>query len=160
MKICYVYHSESGNTKGVADRCIATTGGDRIEVQDLAHYNRISKYIVGGRRAMKGLMDPIEPSAIDVSGFDVIVIGSPVWAGRPTPAINAAIEALKGCEGKKGVVFVTCGGSAGESTGLMKKALEEKKVQVAGTTSFTKSELHDEGKVRNLIDLIMKIGAS
>jgi flavodoxin len=160
MKICYIYYSESGNTRGVVVRCTAATGGETIEVHDLQHYNRISKYIVGGRRAMKGLMDPIEPSVIDVSGYDVIVIGSPVWAGRPTPAINAAIDAMKGCDGKKGVIFVTCVGSAGESTMLMKKALEEKKVQVVGTTAFTKKDLHAEGKIKGLIDLIMKTGAS
>lgn len=160
MTICYVYHSESGNTRGVVEQCAVATGGEKVEVHDLAHYNLISKYIVGGRRAMKGLIDPIEPSVIDVSGFDVIVIGSPVWAGKPTPAINAAIDAMKGCEGKKGVIFVTCGGSAGESTAFMKKALEDKKVQIAGTTVFTKRELHDERKVKSLIDLVMKAGAS
>ncbi len=109
---------------------------------------------------MKGLLDPIEPSVIDVSGHDVIVIGSPVWAGRPTPAINAAIDAMKGTDGKKSVIFVTCGGSAGDSTVLMKKALEEKKAQIMGTMTFTKKDLNDEEKVSALIDLIRKTGAS
>ena len=160
MKICYICHSESGNTKGISVRCIAATGGETIEVHDLQHYNRVSKYIVGGRRAMKGLLDPIEPSVIDVSGYDMIVIGSPVWAGRPTPAINAAIDAMKGCEGKKCVIFVTCGGTPGESTTLMKKVLEEKKVEVVGTMVFAKKDLHDEVKLKGLVDLIMKAGAS
>jgi len=106
------YHSETGNTRGVVDRCHAATGGDRIEVEDLQHYSRISKYLVGAGRAAKGLADPIEPPEIDVSGCDLLVIGSPVWSGKPTPAINAAIQALKGCEGKNSILFVTCGGSA------------------------------------------------
>jgi flavodoxin len=30
MNICYIYHSETGHTRGIADRCLAATGGDRI----------------------------------------------------------------------------------------------------------------------------------
>jgi hypothetical protein len=39
----------------------------------------------------------IEPESIDISGFDLVVFGSPVWAFKPTPVIHAAIEGLKGC---------------------------------------------------------------
>lgn len=160
MNICYIYHSETGNTRGIVDRCLAATGGDRIEVQDLQHYNRISKYLVGGRRAMKGLLDPIEPSIIDVSNYDLIVIGSPVWGGRPTPAINAAIQGLKGCEGKKSVLFVTCGGSPGECLSLVKKALEGRGVSITASVSFTRKELRDAGRVNNLIGQIKTAGAA
>ena len=45
---------------------------------------------------MKEECDPIEPAAIDVSGSDLIVIGTPVWAFKATPAINGAIAALIG----------------------------------------------------------------
>jgi flavodoxin len=159
MKICYIYHSETGNTRGLVDRCLAATGGERIEVHDLQHYNRISRYLVGGRRAMKGLLDPIEPPTIDVSGYDLMVIGSPVWGGRPTPAINAAIQALKGCEGKKSILFVTCAGSPGECLSLMKKALEGRSVTVTASVSFTRKELRDVGRVNDLIGRIQTTGA-
>ena len=81
-------------------------------MHDLQHYSRISKYLVGAGRAARRLSDPINPPEIDVSWCDLVVIGSPVWSGKPTPAINAAIQALKGCEGKNSILFVTCGGSA------------------------------------------------
>jgi flavodoxin len=159
MKICYIYHSETGNTRRIIDRCLAATGGDRIEVHDLQHYGRLSKYLVGGRRAAQGLADPIDPSSIDVSGYDLLVIGSPVWAGRPSPAVNAAIQALKGCEGKKGTLFVTCGGSPGESLSLMQKALEGRGVIITFGTSFTRKELRDAGKVDDFIRQIQAVGA-
>ena len=151
MNICYIYHSETGHTRGIADRCLTATGGDRIEVHDLQHYNMITKFLVGGRRAMKGLLDPIEPSTIDASKYDLVVIGSPVWGGKPTPAINAAIQALKGCEGKKSVLFVTCGGSPGESLSLMKRALEGRGVTIGASVSFNRKELGDDGRVNDLI---------
>jgi flavodoxin len=159
MKTCYIYHSETGNTRRIVDRCLAAAGGDRIEVHDLQHYNRISKFLVGGRRAMKGLSDPIEPPDIDVSGYDLMVIGSPVWGGRPTPAINAAIQALKGCEGKRSILVVTCGGSPGESLSLMKKGLEGRGVNITASVSFTRRDLRNEGRVNDLIKLIQTAGA-
>jgi flavodoxin len=151
MKICYIYHSETCNTRGIADRCLAATSGDRIEIRDLQNYSRISKYLVRARRAMNGLADPIDPSRIDVSGYDLVVIGSPVWGGRPTPAVNAAVQALEGCEGKKSILFVKCGGSARESLSLIRKAAEGRGMIVPGSASFTRRELRDEDRVRDLI---------
>jgi hypothetical protein len=140
------------------DRCLAATGGDRIEVHDLQHYSRVSKYLVGARRAMKGLADPIEPSSIDVSGHDLVVIGSPVWGGRPSPAINTAIQALTGCEGKKSALFVTCGGTPGESLSLMQKAVEGRGMIVTASASFNRRELRHKGKVKDLIQRIQSAG--
>ncbi len=159
MRICYIYHSETGHTREIAERCLAGTSGKRIEVQDLQHYNRITKYLVGGRRAMKGLLDPIEPSTIDVSNCDLVVIGSPVWGGKPTPAINAAIQALKGCEGKKTVLFVTCGGEPGESLSIMKNALEGKGLTITASASFTRKELRNQDKISDLIGRIQAAGS-
>jgi flavodoxin len=159
MNICYIYHSETGNTRGIVDRCLAATGGDRIEVHDLQHYNRISKYLVGGRRAAKGVLDPIEPAAINVSNYDLMVIGSPVWGGRPTPAINAVIQALRGCEGKKSVLFVTCAGSPGECLPLVRKALEGRGVSISASVAFTRRDLRDAGRVNDLIKQIQTAGA-
>lgn len=105
-------------------------------------------------------MDPIEPSIIDVSGYDLIVIGSPVWGGRPTPAINTALNVMKGCEGKKGIVYVTCGAMPGDSINLIKKALEQKKMLVVGSMAFARKDLRDEGKLNSLIDLIKAAGVS
>jgi hypothetical protein len=143
----------------VVNRCIAATGGDRVEVEDLQHYNRISKYLVGAGRAAKGLSDPIEPPEIDVSGCDLLVIGSPVWSGKPIPAINAAIQALKGCEGKNSILFVTCGGSARGALTLMKTALEGRGVSVTASMEFTRKDLRHEGKVTDLIEQIQAAGS-
>jgi flavorubredoxin len=103
---------------------------------------------------MKMECDPIEPVTIDVSPSDLIVIGTPVWAFKATPAINAAIAALKGCNGKKAVIFATCGGSAKDTLPIMKKALEAKGVTVVGQFVLTQKEVEDEQKTKVLIDSI------
>src|SRR5271157_3554973 len=119
MKTCIIYHSYSGITRGVAEKIQKTCGGDLIEVTLKQNYSTLTAYTLGCYRAMKEECDPIEPETIDVSASDLIVIGTPVWAFKATPAINAAIAALKGCEGKKAVIFATCGGSAKDTLSIL-----------------------------------------
>jgi multimeric flavodoxin WrbA len=156
MTICYVFHSETGHTRRLMDRVASAAGGDKIEVKDLENYGRIMKFLRGPKRARQGLLDPIDPKEIDVTNYSAVVVSSPVWAGMPTPAINAAIKALKGTERKKAIVVVTCGGNPGQSTEFMRKALEEQKMIVSGSMVFTVRDLRDQDRVNSLIELVKK----
>jgi Flavodoxin len=154
MSRCIIFHSWSGVTRGVARKVRAACGGDLIEVKPKKAYNLLTVYAQGGYRAMKGKKDPIEPKKIDVAGYDMIVMGSPVWAWKPTPVINAAIAALKDCEGKKAVIYATCGGQAGETIEIMRKALEERGVRVVGDIVFDKKTVRDGKKINELIVMV------
>jgi flavodoxin len=157
MSVCIVYHSETGNTKKVAEHVAKATGATLIPVRDLAGYNRITMYLLGIPRARSGDRAEIEPPVIDVSAFDLIVVGSPVWAFRPTPAANAAIASLAGCEGKKGIVFITSGGGPRDALEIMKKTLEARKVKVEGAFHFPMKEPGDERQLAEFADAIRKI---
>jgi flavodoxin len=156
MSVCIVYHSETGNTKKVAEYVAKATGAALIPVRDFAGYNKITMYLVGARKAMAGEKAAIEPVKIDVSAYDLIIVGTPVWAWKPTPGANAAIAALTGCEGKKGMVFATCGGKPGDTIPIMKQALEERKVKVEGAFHFTKKELGEAKKIGEFVDAVRK----
>ena len=156
MSVCIVYHSETGNTKKVAEQVAKATGATLIPVRDLTGYNKITMYLLGAPRAMRGEKATIEPPVIDVSAFDLVVVGSPVWAWRPTPAANAAIAALTGCEGKKGIAFITSGGGPRDALEVMKKALEGRKMKVEGAFHFPMNELGDEKKLTEFADAIRK----
>jgi hypothetical protein len=67
----------------------------------------------------------IEPETIDVSGYDLLVFGSPFWAFKPTPVIHSAIDSLKGCEGKQTVAFATHGGKPGQTEETFKNGLKD-----------------------------------
>ena len=154
MKTSIIYYSYSGITRGIAEKIQKASGGDLIEVKSKEHYSKLTAYTLGAYRAMKEECDPIEPETIDVSLSDLIVIGTPVWAFKATPAINAAIAAMKGCNGKKAVIFATCGSSAKDTLPIMKKALEAKGVTVIGQIVLTQKDIGDEQKIKVLIDSI------
>jgi flavodoxin len=156
MSVCIVYHSETGNTKKIAEAVAKATSATLIPVRDTANYGRISRYMVGARKAMAGEKAAIEPSKIDVSAHDLVIVGSPVWAWHPTPGANAAIAALSGCEGKRGMVLVTSGGKPGDTLQILKHALEGRKVKVEGSFHFSRRDLGDEKKLGELIEAVRR----
>jgi flavodoxin len=158
MKTSIIYHSYSGNTRSVAEKVHAACGGKLIEVISKEYSSRITAYTIGCYRAMKGMSDPIEPEKIDVSADDLIVIGTPVWAGKATPAINAAVAALEGCKGKKAVIFATCGKDGGDSLAILKKALGERGVTVAGEFVFDRTGVKDPERINAMIAKIQSGG--
>jgi flavodoxin len=160
MKTSIIYHSYSGNTRSVAEKVHAALGGELIEVVSKEYSSKITAYTIGCYRAMKGMSDPIEPKTIDVAADDIIVIGTPVWAGRATPAINAAVAALEGCKGKKAVIFATCGGKERETLPILKKALEERGVTVAGEFVFDKAGVKDPARINAMISAIKTAGST
>jgi flavodoxin len=158
MKTSIIYHSYSGNTRGVAEAVHAACGGKLIEVIPRVYSSRLTAYTIGCYRAMKGMCDPIEPAAIDVGADDLIVIGTPVWAGRATPAINAAVAALQGCIGKKAVIFATCGGKERDTLPILKAALEARGVTVSGEFVFDKAGVKDPDRINAMISAIKTAG--
>ncbi len=160
MKTSIIYHSYSGNTRSVAEKVRDACGGELIEVISKEYSSKITAYTIGCYRAMKGMSDLIEPKTIDVAADDVIVIGTPVWAGKATPAINAAIAALDGCKGKKAVIFATCGKDGGETLSGMKKALGERGVIVAGDFVFDRNGLKDTARIAAMVSAIKAAGST
>ena len=156
MKPSIIYHSYSGVTRGIAEKIQKACGGDLIEVKLKQNYSSITAYTLGCYRAMKEECDPIEPETIDVSSSDLIVIGTPVWAFKATPAINAAIAALRGCDGKKAVIFATCGSSAKDTLPILKKDLGAKGIAVVGEFVLSRKEIGEGQKVNILIDSVNK----
>jgi len=151
MKTSIIYHSYSGNTRGIAERIQGACGGDLIEVKSTEYSTRLAAFTRGCYRAMKGTCDRIEPAVIDVTGSDCVVIGTPVWGGRATPAINGAVAALQGCSGKRALLFATCGNDAGDSLVLLARNLEAKGMTIAGQVVFRKQDLNDKDRMNQVI---------
>jgi flavodoxin len=151
MKTCIIFHSYSGITRGIAEKIQGTCGGDLIEVKSLKKYNKLTVYATGSMRARNGDIDPIDPDIIDALPYDLLVIGTPVWAWKPTPAANAAVAALKNGKGKPAILFATCGSQAGDTLDILAKALEAKGVTVQARIVLTRRDVGDEQKVNVLI---------
>lgn len=160
MKAIIIYHSYSGKTKQVAETIKNSLSGESVEVVPKQAYSSLMVYPKGCYRAMKGEIDDVTPEKIDVSGYDMVVMASPVWAGKPTPVINGAIKGLTGCSGKKSFLFLTCGveKSGQEAVPLFKSRLEDMGLMVSGEAVLDKNHVHDQVVIEDLISRIRTVG--
>ncbi len=157
---CVIYHSFTGTTRSVAEKVRDFCGGDLVEVTPKRNYGTFTAYTTGCLRSRNGDLDPIVPDLIDVSPYSLLVIGTPVWAWRSTPAINAAVAALSNCEGKRAVIYATCSGQVGEALTQLRRALEARGVTVIGEVTFTKRDLLDPDRNNDLIRRIVSAGTA
>jgi hypothetical protein len=155
MKTCIIYQSETGNTRHVAQH-LAPACGDPclIEVGDRGDYQALTQFLIRCKRAQGEETTPIEPSTIDVTGFDILVMGSPVWAFKPTPVIHIAIDALKGCEGKTAVGFFTYSGMPGASEETFSQWCKARGMHVAGTMAIHMKDIENEKKTKELAAIV------
>ncbi len=159
MKVCVIYHSETGNTRHVAQHIAEGCGAERlIEVLDRAEYGRLGKFLSRCSKARGEETTPISPAAINIADYDIIVLGSPVWAFRPTPVIHAAVNALTGYVGQPLIGFFTHGGMPGKTEETFTRWCEDRWFKVAGTMTIPMKEIEDEKKTRELVAMIRAAG--
>ena len=90
-KILVVYYSLTGNTKFIADQIGNELNADIEEVKPIKDLdpNSGSKYFWGGMKATMKSKPDLEELTYNPSEYDLIVIGTPVWAWTLSPAIRA-----------------------------------------------------------------------
>ena len=104
-----VFYSRTGNARFVAQTVAAEVGADVEEVIDLKKRSGLIGFLVGGSDARRGKGTEIGPTQKSPAGYDLIVIGTPIWGGRPTPAITTYLK-KNDLSGKKVAVFFVQGG--------------------------------------------------
>lgn len=135
--VAIIYHSETGHTRAIARNAAEKIGATLIEVRPQHHYCRIGKYLRGGFRAMTGMKDDIYPPEINISPFDIIIVGTPVWSQHPTPVITRAVAALQGTkEGCEAIIFTTCMTHAGRASAPLRKMFRQAGIPVQQSYVF------------------------
>jgi flavodoxin len=109
MKAIVVYYSRSGNTKKLGNFISDSLACPAEEIIDLTNRTGVMGYLNGGRDAMQRKLTQIKPTVQDFSKFDLVIIGTPVWASNMTPAIRTFLTQNKGLL-KKVAFFCTAGG--------------------------------------------------
>jgi flavodoxin len=156
MKCALVYYSYSGVTKKVMEDMNKIISGTLIEVTPDKPYNKLTAYTLGCKRARSEQADSVSPSFIDLAQYDHVIVAGPVWAWKPAPPVNGAIQSLKNGEGKTASVICTAGGQAGNSIEIMRKALEKQGLQVTGELALIPADLKTNEKVEAFANTLMK----
>jgi len=109
LKTLVVYYSRTGNARFVAQTIAAEVGADIEEVVDQKKRSGPIGFFTGGSDARRGKETKISPTTKSPAEYDLIIVGTPVWASRPTPAITTYLK-NNDLTGKKVALFFTRGG--------------------------------------------------
>ena len=113
--VLITYFSASGVTKSVAEKIADENGYDIFEITPVEKYTAADlDYMDKNSRSTiemndKSFRPPIAETC-DVSGYDIVAIGFPVWWYTAPTIINTFIESVD-LKGKTVKVFCTSGGS-------------------------------------------------
>jgi flavodoxin len=88
MKTIILYSSRSGNTKKVADSMAAQVGCEKIKITSESN-----------------------TSTVDLEGYDLIFVGTGLYAGTPNEDIVKYLGKLKLKSAKQFALFITWGGA-------------------------------------------------
>ncbi len=154
MKSLVIYYSYSGNTQKVADvlnSMLAQKGEARI--QRLLPADESDKFFAQCVRAFKHIRAVLPDEKFDLSEYDLICVGTPVWAFAPVPAINTFLDKCSGLNGKKVICFTTYGSGTGVKRCLaaIEKALKEKGVSGFYNFNIQQGKAADKDFVENTI---------
>ena len=114
-KVLVVYYSLTGSTRSVAEMIREKTGGDPFEIETVRKYPADYAGIIkeAKRELETGDLPALKKSPPDMSSYDLILVGSPVWWYTvATPVMRFLTQA--DFAGKKVSPFCTHEGGIGK----------------------------------------------
>ena len=145
-KVLVAYFSATGTTAGVADKLAKVTGGDLFEIKPEQPYTMAdlnwqdpqsrSSVEMSDRSSRPAIASKVE----NMSQYDVIFVGFPIWWYREPSIIDTFMEAYD-FEGKTIIPFATSGmSSIGDSGKNMQELVPQAKVLEGKRFSASVSE--------------------
>lgn len=149
-KVLVVYFSQSGNTRTIANQIKELTGADTFEIEPQSPYP--SDYHATTEQAQKeiraGFKPPLKNTPFDVTGYDVVFVGSPCWWSTIAPPV-ATFLSTHDLSGKTVIPFSTHGGS-GLADNASDTAKLTPKSRVLPGKAFWGSRVHEaKGEVES-----------
>jgi len=149
MKSLVAYYSRTGNTRSVAREIASLLSAEEEEIKDVKSRKGVLGFIGASFDALLSRLTQIAPLTRNAADFELIVVGTPVWAGKMAPAVRTFLEGLE-LRGKRVALFCTTGGSGSDSAirGMMKLVGG---AEFLGSLSLKAAELQSREKTHEKI---------
>lgn len=151
MKTLVVYYSRTEKTEQIAKMIQKELGSDIESINPKKNYKGPIGFMKGGFEASSKRLSNIEEPKNNVSDYDLVIIGTPVWASTMASPVRSYLMKNEG-KFNKVALFATAGGSGIESTLEDMGSLTKEPIETLGVT---KAELPEyETKTQNFINNI------
>ncbi len=156
MKSLVVYYSLTGKTRLVAQVIAEALKAAPVEIQEKRPIPWPFVYLSGGFAALTDRGRKINPIDVDLKQYERIFIGSPIWASRPTPAVNSFIYQAN-FEGRDIIPFFTMGGdNADKALANITAKIEKRQGKLAGSFAITSYKVSREGIIARAEEAMKK----
>jgi len=128
-KALVIYYSFEGNTRLIAESVAEVIGADLLDLkpkQDVKAKG-FMKYFWGGRQVFRGQAPELHPFEKDLNDYDILFIGTPVWAFSFAPALKTFFKTVA-FSNKKVAVFCCHGGGKMKTLEKIKAALSGNRI--------------------------------
>ena len=155
MKTLVVYYSLEGNTEYVANQIKEKTGADllRLVPKKAYHDKGFAKFFWGGKSAVMAEKPELEAYEVDLSAYERIVFGFPVWASNFTPPIRTFVEDQRDHLSDKKVAAYACQSGSGAEKALVKLK------KAVGINAFEHTAVFIDPKARKSDDTDARVEA-
>lgn len=154
-KVLVLYYSQTSNTKKVAQEIATKLGADIEEIVPVKPYDGDFGATIArcNEERQQGVTPEIKPIAADLSKYETIFIGFPVWFGTFAPPVGTFLDQVD-LSGKKIVPFCTFG-SGGLDSSVKNMAEKQPKAEILPGYGVRAARL---AAMPNEVDQFLKAG--
>lgn len=158
MSKLIVYFSYTGNTKMIANRIQEKLNCDILEIKTVVPYSEDYDTVVNDEQNSESSnhLPEIQKINVDLSKYDEIILGTPVWWYRPVPAIRTFLT-QNDLSGKTIKPYATNAGWLGRTFTEIKKLCPnsnvEKELNIV-FESYSDKLVTGEKEINNWINIL------
>lgn len=149
MKSLVAYYSRTNITEKLAKDIASKVDADIEEIKPKVNYNGKIGYARGGKHAISQNVIELETLEHDPANYDVVYLGTPVWAGKASTPVFSYIK-QNSDKFNNVKFFVTAGGTGFDAT--LKQMEENSKKPLSTLTLTTKEVKKNDYTLEGFID--------
>lgn len=140
MKTIIIYFSYTGKTKKFAEEKAALEDADILALELQMRRGNFLTYTAGSLAARGHKKAKLRPYKVNLSQYEKIIIGMPIWAGNPAPAMNNILQEIPK-DKKVELIFTSGSGNSRKSGEYVKSVLSQRHVKVIRVTDVKASDI-------------------
>jgi flavodoxin len=159
MNSLVVYYSYSGNTKNIAEKLgNVLSGQGQVDYCELTPTDESNNFFAQCARALTNKRASIAAVNFDLSEYDLVCLGTPVWAFAPTPAVNTFLDNCQNLDNKLAISFTTYGSGSGvkKCVSTIDNTLKKKGVSKVSNFNIQQNKINDTAYVERLAQGALK----
>jgi hypothetical protein len=152
-RILIVYYSLSGNTERVAKDLAAHLDADLQRVYERTNRRGFWGHMRAAFDSLRERRAVLLHAARQAADYELTIVGTPIWAGRVTPAARTYLESIRG-RARKIAFFTTSGNTSVQKVVPMMQRLVG--LESIASIGFSESELRDAACYENKLTAFLE----